>query len=87
MRRQRIKIRKEKKNKTYPSNSISGLGWPVSEFALPANPLGGIRPPFNQYETGAGDASTWHSNWTSDPRGAPSNCDGARTDGATKNLN
>lgn len=49
------------------------------------NPFGGTRPPFSQYDTGAGDASTWHSSETSDPSGAPRSWLGARTDGATVN--
>lgn len=67
----------------YPSSNISGRGCPTSAlFIFPEKP-GGKRPPFNQYETGAGDASTWQFNWTSEPNGAPSNWLGARTDGAT----
>lgn len=73
---------------THPSNSISGRGCPTScplpTPPMPAiKPLGGTRPPFNQYETGVGDASTWHSNCTSEPNGAPNNWLGARTEGAT----
>ena len=67
----------------HPSRSISGRGWPDSVLTPPMKPLSGIRPPFNQYETGAGDASTWHSSATSDPNGAPNNCDGALTVGET----
>jgi len=67
----------------HPSRSISGRGWPDSVLMPPMKPLSGIRPPFNQYETGAGDASTWHSSATSDPNGAPNNCDGALTVGET----
>lgn len=74
---------KKNKNMPYPSRSISGRGWPDSVLAPPIKPLSGIRPPFNQYETGAGDASTWHSSATSDPNGAPNNCDGALTVGET----
>lgn len=69
---------------THPSNSISGLGCPSTVLPTPPiKPFGGIRPPFSQYETGDGDASTWHSSWTSEPSGAPSNWLGARTVGAT----
>lgn len=37
--------------------------------------------------TGAGEASTWQFNCTSDPRGAPNNWLGARTEGAKCTLN
>lgn len=39
--------------------------------------------PLSQYETGDGEASTWHSSWTSDPKGAPRSWDGAFTVGWT----
>lgn len=73
-------------NITYPSSSISGRCWPLESFHRsmpPKKPLIGTRPPLSQYDTGRGHASTWHSSATSDPRGAPSNCDGALTVGWT----
>lgn len=67
----------------YPSSNISGLGCPISALLkLFPNALDSF-PPFSQYETGAGEASTWQFSCTSDPNGAPNNWLGARTDGAT----
>lgn len=40
--------------------------------------------PLSQYDTGEGEASTWHSNCTSDPNGAPKSWDGALTVGETE---
>lgn len=64
----------------YPSSNISGLGCPISAFKLLPNEFGSF-PPFSQYETGAGEASTWQFNCTSDPSGAPNSWLGALTDG------
>lgn len=78
-----LRISNKNALKNYPSSSISGLGCPISALLkLFPNALGNF-PPFNQYETGAGDASTWQFNDTSDPSGAPNNWLGARTEGAT----
>lgn len=71
---------------THPSNSISGPGEPDSrlDVEMLAKPFE-VRAPFSQYETGDGDASTWHSSCTSEPSGVPSSWLGARTMGATVN--
>lgn len=68
---------------THPSSSISGRWFPPESLPIPTYPLIGTLPPFSQYETGDGHASTWHSSATSEPNGAPSSCDGALTVGWT----